>query len=92
MATYAELTYIAERLGGEATTDDACKVADLAAQLSQEQGESLADFQLLHWLDNRTYDWTRLWEAAGGDVGAILEIRTEAGLPMFSTKSPVRGR
>ena len=80
--TTAELNYIAERLGSEATTEDAAMVAELAKKLAAEQGDTESD--LLDWLDNRTYDWSLLREAANGDVAALVQVRTEAYLPIFS--------
>lgn len=80
MTTSAELTYIAERLGSDAQ-DDAKMVADLAADLAAEQGDE--DFHLLDWLSNCTYEWTRLWEAANGDVGALSDVRREAHLDVL---------
>lgn len=82
MTTQSNLTYIAERLGSEATTEDAQAVATLAEQLADEQGDD--EFDLLAWLNNRTYDWTRLWEAANGDAAALVEVRAEAHLPVLS--------
>jgi hypothetical protein len=82
MTNTTDLYYIAERLGNEATTDDAQAVATLAEQLAAEQGDDA--FALLDWLSNRTYAWTRLWEAAHGDVAALAEVRAEAHLPVLS--------
>lgn len=82
MTHQADLTYIAERLGSEATTDDAQAVAALAEQLAAEQGD--AEFDLIDWLGNRTYEWTRLWEAAQGDASALAEVRAEAHLPALT--------
>lgn len=82
MPTTAELSYIAERLGSEATREDAEMVADLAERLADEQGDD--DFSLLDWLGNPTYAWTRLWDAANGDVAALAEVRAEAHLPVLS--------
>ena len=82
MTTTAELNYIAERLGTEATKEDAAMVAELAQKLAEEQGEEQGD--LLDWLSNRTYEWTRLWEAANGDVAALAQVRAEAHLPVLS--------
>jgi hypothetical protein len=82
MATHNELVMIAERLGSDATADDAQMVADLAEALAGEQGDT--DFDLQGWLFNRTYDWSRLWEAANGDVSAIAEVRAEAGLQVLA--------
>ncbi len=82
MTTQANLNYIAERLGNEATTGDAQMVATLAEQIADEQGDNA--FSLLDWLSNRTYDWTRLWEAATGDGAALSEVRSEAGLAVLS--------
>lgn len=74
--------YVMERLGTEATAEDAQQVLDLAEQLAAEQGDD--DFNVISWLNNRTYDWTRLWEAANGDVAALAEVRREAHLPVLS--------
>lgn len=82
MTTQANLTYIAERLGNEATTADAQMVATLAEQIADEQGDDA--FSLIDWLSNRTYNWTRLWEAANGDVAALSDVRSEAGLAVLS--------
>lgn len=82
MTSQVDLIYIAERLGAEATTDDAQAVATLAELLADEQGD--AEFDLIAWLGNRTYDWTRLWEAANGDTAALAEVRAEAHLPVLS--------
>ena len=82
MTTQANLTYIAERLGNEATTADAQMVATLAEQIADEQGDDA--FSLIDWLSNRTYNWTLLWEAANGDVAALSEVRSEAGLAVLS--------
>lgn len=82
MATKSELIHIQERLGGEATEHDAEAVATLAEQLAAEQGDE--DFNLLHWLGNRGYPWTDLWEAANGDVAALARVRAEAHLPVLS--------
>lgn len=82
MATHNELVMIAERLGSEATLEDAQLVADLAEVLAGEQGDS--NFDLQDWLLNRTYEWTRLWEAASGDVAALAEVRAEAGLRVLA--------
>ena len=79
MTTYADLTYIQERLGSEASIEDASAVANLAAALAQEQGDNA--FVLLDWLNNRTYPWTQLFEASQGSVAALARVRVEAGLP-----------
>lgn len=82
--------YVQERLGSEATTDDADAVIGLAMQLWTEQIERgmgepdervTRDERVLDWLDN--HDWTALCEAANGDVTALAAVRAEAGLPMF---------
>ena len=80
--THHERIYVMERLSAEATTDDAQKVFDLAAALAAEQGEPDAD--LIGWLSNRTYPWTRLYEAAEGDGVALADVRTEARLPILA--------
>lgn len=82
MATHNELIMIMDRLGHEATADDAQMVASFAEALAAEQGDEHGDLQ--DWLLNRTYDWTRLWEAANGDVAAIAEVRAEAGLAVLA--------
>lgn len=82
MATHNELIMIMERLGSEATFDDAQMVADIAEALAAEQGDEQGELQ--DWLFNRTYEWVRLWEAANGDVAAIAEVRAEAGLPVLA--------
>ena len=82
MTTATELSYIAERLGTEATNEDAEMVADLAGKIAAEQGDD--DFDLLAWLGNRTYEWTLLWEAANGNAAALAQVRREAHLPVLS--------
>lgn len=72
------LNYIQERLGSEATTEDAQAVAELAEQIASEQGDE--QFDLIDWLNNRTYPWTDLYEAAMGDAAMLAKVRTEAGL------------
>jgi hypothetical protein len=74
--------FVMERLGTEATEQDAEQVIELAEQLAAEQGDDA--FDTIDWLSNRTYAWTRLWEAANGDVAALAEVRTEAHLPAIS--------
>jgi hypothetical protein len=74
--------YVMERLGTEATVEDAQQVLDLAEQLAAEQGDE--EFDAINWLDNRTYDWTELWESANGNVAALAKVRAEAGLPVIS--------
>ena len=74
-------TYIMERLGSEATREDAEAVARLAESLAEEQGDE--EFRLIDWLNNRTYDWAELWDAANGDVAALAKVRAEAGLPIL---------
>ena len=73
--------YVMERLGSEATEADANKVISLATSLADEQGDQ--GFDLINWLENRTYAWTELWEAANGDVRALAMVRSEAHLPVF---------
>ena len=82
MTTAADLTFIAERLGNEATAEDAQMVANLAAEIAQEQGDE--EFDAINWLSNRTYDWAELWEAANGNAAALAKVRTEAGLAAFA--------
>lgn len=82
MTAQSELTYIMERLGNEATEEDAIAVANLAESIAEEQGDEA--FGLIDWLNNRTYDWTELWEAANGNAAALVRVRTEAGLPSIS--------
>lgn len=79
MTTYADLTHIQERLGSEASINDAQAVAKLAAELAEEQGDDA--FVLLDWLQNRTYPWTELFEASQGNVAALVRVRAEAHLP-----------
>ena len=76
------VNYVMERLGTEATIEDAQKVIGLAEKIAAEQGDE--DFNLIDWLSNRTYDWTLLREAANGDVSALAEVRREAHLPTLS--------
>lgn len=75
-------THIMERLGTEATREDAEMIANLAESIASEQGDE--DFNLIDWLNNRTYDWTELWEAANGDIAALARVRAEAGLPILT--------
>jgi hypothetical protein len=83
---------VSERLGDVATKQDAELVIAFAIAIWQEQIDSgLGDANewatrahVMNWLENRTYDWTRLYEAASGDVAAIAEVRAEAGLPALS--------
>lgn len=82
MTTAAQLNYIAERLGTEATQEDAAQVAAMASAIAEEQGDD--GFELIDWLNNRTYEWTDLWEAANGNTAALLKVRTEAGLAALS--------
>jgi hypothetical protein len=74
--------YVMERLGSDATADDADSVLDLAEQLAAEQGDDC--FDAIDWLSNRTYDWTEIWEAAKGDAAALCRVRAEAGLPVIA--------
>jgi len=74
--------YVQERLGSEATCQDAELVLDLAAALAAEQGDD--NYNAIDWLNNRTYPWTTLYEAAQGDVAALALVRSEAGLSMFA--------
>ena len=74
--------YVMERLGTEATSEDAERVLALAEQLAAEQSDEQGDIR--DWLDNRTYPWTTLYEAALGDVGALALARAEAGLASLS--------
>jgi hypothetical protein len=76
------LIYVMERLGTEATIEDALSVINMAAALAAEQGEPDAD--PLDWLGNRTYPWTKLFDAAEGDAAALGEVRAEAHLPILS--------
>ena len=82
MNTYADITYIQERLGSEASIDDAMAVANLAAEIAEEQGDDA--FELIDWLENRTYPWADLFEASQGDAAALARARAEAGLPVFA--------
>jgi hypothetical protein len=82
--------YVMRRLGPEAKEEDADKVITLAMALWSEQladglgepGEEAAIERLDDWLSNRTYEWTVLLEAAGGNVPALDHVRREAGLPL----------
>lgn len=67
--------------------------ADVALAMWREQiavgigdpGEEVDASRLDDWLYNRVYDWSDVLErAAAGDVAAIAEARTEAGLPVLS--------
>jgi len=78
----SNVNYVMERLGTEATAADAERVLELAEQLASEQGDK--EFDAINWLSNRTYPWTDLWEAANGDVAALVKVRAEAGLPVLS--------
>lgn len=73
--------YVMERMGTEATEQDAQMVIELAESIAAEQGDE--DFNLIDWLHNRTYGWTLLWEAANGDVAALAKVRAEAHLPVI---------
>lgn len=48
------------------------------------QGEIADDLALPDWLSNRTYPLALLDDAIAGDVAALAEIRTEAGLPILA--------
>lgn len=48
-----------------------------------EPGEVASEDQLDEWLLNRVYGVDVLERAAAGDVAAIVQVRTEAGLPLF---------
>ena len=74
--------YIMERLGADATREDAEMVARLAESIAEEQGDE--EFNLIDWLNNRTYDWTELWEAASGDAAALARVRAEAWVPVLA--------
>lgn len=84
---------VRQYLGDSATEQDAEQAIGLALALWQEQidseiGDRANDewpsrAKVRDWLDNRTYDWSRLVEAARGDVGALAEVRTEAGLSVL---------
>lgn len=78
----SNVNYVMERLGTDATAADAEQVLDLAEQLAAEQGDE--EFDAIAWLNNRTYPWADLWEAANGDVSALAKVRSEAGLPVLS--------
>lgn len=81
---------VMERLGSEATEEDADKVITLAMALWTEQladglgeaGEDVDIERLDDWLSNRTYEWTDLLQAANGNVSAMDHVRREAGLPL----------
>lgn len=49
-----------------------------------EPDEAAAGARLDEWLDNRTYPGGVLERAASGDVAALIQVRTEADLPVFS--------
>jgi len=49
-----------------------------------EPGEVATMAAIENWVYNRTYTYALLEEAASGDVAAIAEVRTEAGLPLLS--------
>ena len=82
---------VSEYLGSECTKQDAELVIAFALAIYQEQldlglgdaDEFATRANVMDWLHARTYDWTRLYEAATGDVGAIVEVRTEAGVPVL---------
>jgi hypothetical protein len=82
---------VREYLGGDCTEQDAELVIAFALAIYQEQldlglgdaDEFATRANVMDWLHARTYDWTRLYEAATGDVGAIVEVRTEAGVPVL---------
>lgn len=75
-------TYVMGRLGTEATEADAEQVIALAEALAAEQGDD--EGSIIDWLNNRTYDWTELWEAANGDAAALARVRAEAHLPVIA--------
>jgi hypothetical protein len=47
-------------------------------------GEVVDESRLEEWVANRTYGEDVLEEAAQGDVAAIVRVRSDAGLPIFS--------
>jgi hypothetical protein len=48
------------------------------------QSDEVASIQQLdEWLGNRTYSEALLERAASGDTKAVIEVRNEAGLPVF---------
>jgi hypothetical protein len=49
-----------------------------------DPGEVAEPERIDEWVLNRTYEYSLLEEAANGDLTAILEVRIEAGLPIFS--------
>ena len=83
--------YVQARLGSDATEQDAEQVIDLALAIWQAQldaglgdpDERATRADIMDWLHARTYDWSRLYDAALGDVGAIAEVRAEAGVPVL---------
>lgn len=87
----AVVYYVQERLGSEATEQDAKSLVGMAEAIWQEQidaglgepDECVTKDGLIDWLSNRTYDWTLLCEAANGDVMALSMVRSEAGLPVI---------
>lgn len=65
------------------------KAKKLALQIWYEQamrgiGDSSVDPQAIDdWIINRTYPLSVLERAATGDVQALAQVRTEAGLPLL---------
>lgn len=49
-----------------------------------QRGEEASDANLTDWLTNRTYTLDTLLRAARGDVAALAEARSEAGLPVLA--------
>ena len=88
---------VRERLGDVATKQDAELVIAFALAIWQEQinsglgnaNEWATRAHVMNWLENRTYEWTRLYEAASGDVAAIAEVRAEAGVPVIGVLETV---
>ena len=62
-------------------------VARIRSIKASKSGKSVnisSEDQLDEWLLNRVYGVDVLERAAAGDVAAIAQVRTEAGLPLFS--------
>jgi hypothetical protein len=76
--------------GGKMTLSDKATAIALAIwreQLARGLGqpdEVVDESRLDEWLANRAYDESLLEEAADGDVYAIVRVRSDAGLPIFS--------
>lgn len=67
-------------------TRDELALALWAEQIASglgDPGETANEPDLERWYQNRTYDLTLLDEAAAGDVSALAQVRTEAGLSIL---------